>query len=82
MQPVIDFFDLLGFGLPGEVAADVMLGGQSLGDERSGIGSKACEKDTQIVDDLAAALQGQDVTGAWGDEFGWAAVIEHDRGKA
>lgn len=80
MQPVIDFFDLLGFGLPGEVAADVMLSGKALSDQRGGICGEAGEKDTQIIDDLAAALQGQDVTGAWGDEFGRATVIENDRG--
>ncbi len=53
-----------------------------MSDQRGGICGEACEKDTQITDDLATALQGQDVTGAWGDEFGRATVIEDDGGEA
>lgn len=80
-DPVIDLGELIGFGLPGVVAADVVLGGAALLRERSGIGGEGGEESAEIGDDLCAAMKAEDVAGAGGDELGRAAVVEDDGGQ-
>lgn len=81
-DPVINLGELIGFGLPGVVAADVVLGGAALLRERGGIGSEGGEESAEVGDDLFAAVKRKDVAGAGGDEFGRAAVVEDDGGQA
>ncbi len=77
-DPVVDLDKLGGFGLPGVVAADVVLGGAALVGEGAGVGGEGGEEGAEVGDDLAAAAQGEDVAGVGWDELGWAAVIEDD----